>query len=106
MRPDGELTVSVDGKNTGRRAGDEVVQLYVRHEKSKVERPLKELRGFERIALRPGETKAVRLKLEAASLGYWDEKAGRFVADEEPVRLMIGGSSSESRLETMIMIAR
>jgi beta-glucosidase len=105
MGPDGEITVSVDVKNTGARAGDEVVQLYVRHEGSKVERPKKELRGFERVALQPGETKTVQMKLGAASLAYWDEKAGRFVVEDEPVRLMVGGSSSDVRLETTVAVS-
>ena len=106
MGPDGEVTVSVDLKNTGRRAGDEVVQLYVRHEASKVERPRKELRGFERVSLEAGETKTVRLKLRAASLAYWDEKTSRFVVEDEPVRLMVGGSSSDVRLETTVRVSR
>jgi beta-glucosidase len=106
MGPDGEITVSLDVKNTGSRAGDEVVQLYVRHEKSKVERPLKELRGFERVALQAGETKTVRMKLKAASLAYWDEKAGRLVVEEGPVRVMVGGSSSDPRLETIVVVSR
>jgi beta-glucosidase len=106
LRPEDEVTVSLDLKNTGSRAGDEVVQLYVRHEKSKVERPKKELRGFERVALQPGETKTVAMKLKAASLAYWDEKAGRFVVEEGPIRLMVGGSSSDTRLETTLTVAR
>ncbi len=106
MGQDGEITVSLDVKNTGRRAGDEVVQLYVRHEGSKVERPRKELRGFERVSLQAGETKTVQVKLPAASLAYWDEKAGRFVVEDEPVRLMVGGSSSDVRLETTITVSR
>ena len=98
--------MSVDVRNTSRRAGDEVVQLYVRHERSKVERPRKELRGFERASLQAGETKTVQLKLRAAPLGYWDEKAARFVVEDEPVRLMVGGSSSDVRLETTVTVSR
>jgi beta-glucosidase len=106
LGPEGEVTVSVNVKNTGTRAGDEVVQLYVRHEGSKVERPRKELRGFERVALQAGETKTVRMKLKAASLAYWDEKAGRFIVEDEPVRLVVGGSSSDVRLETTVAVSR
>jgi len=104
MKPDGELAVTLSVKNTGSRAGDEVVQLYVRHEGSKVERPRKELRGFERVALQAGQTKTVQLKLKAASLAYWDEKTNRFVVEREPVRLMVGGSSADVRLETTVLI--
>jgi beta-glucosidase len=106
MGPGGEITVSVDVENTGRRAGDEVVQLYVRHEGSKVSRPRKELRGFERVSLQPGQTKTVRMALRADSLAYWDEKAARFVVEDEPVRLMIGGSSSDVRQEATVTVSR
>jgi beta-glucosidase len=105
MGPDGEVMVSLKVKNTGRLSGDEVVQLYVRHEKSKVARPRKELRGFERVSLRPGETKTVRMTLRAASLAYWDEKAGRFAVEEGPVRLMVGASSADVRLETTVSVS-
>jgi beta-glucosidase len=103
---DGETTVSLDVENTGDRAGDEVVQMYVRHEASKVTRPVKELRGFERISLAPHEAKTVRMKLKAESLAYWDEHAGRFVVEEEPIRIQVGGSSADMRLETTVTIAR
>jgi beta-glucosidase len=106
MRPDGEITVSFDLENTGTRAGDEVVQLYVKHESSKVERPIKELRGFERVTLQPGETKTVQMKLRAESLAYWDETADRFVVEDGPVGLMIGGSSSDVKLEATVIVAR
>ena len=69
---DGEIAISVVVKNTGRRAGDEVVQLYVRHLNSRVSRPLKELKGFTRIHLRPQEEKLVTLSLPASRLAYWN----------------------------------
>jgi beta-glucosidase len=103
---DGETTVSLDVENTGDKAGDEVVQMYVRHEASKVTRPVKELRGFERVSLAPHETKAVRMKLKADSLAYWDEHAGIFVVEEEPIRIQVGGSSADVRVETTVTIAR
>jgi beta-glucosidase len=106
MGPEGEITASLNVKNTGGRAGDEVVQLYVRHEGSKVARPRKELRGFERVSLQAGETKTVQMTLRAASLAYWDEKASRYVVEDEPVRLMVGGSSSDVRLETTVTVSR
>lgn len=91
----GEITVSVDVTNTGRRTGDEVVQLYVKHLKSKVERPGKELKGFKRITLAAGETKTVNIKLPASSLAYWDTAKKTFVVEKEPVQLMIGSSSAD-----------
>ncbi len=106
LRRDGEDTVSVDVENTGERAGDEVVEMYVRHEGSKVTRPIKELRGFQRISLQPNETKTVRMQLKAESLSYWDEQAGRFVVEEEPVRILVGGSSADTPLATTVTIAQ
>jgi len=106
MPRDGETTVSVDIENTGEKAGDEVVQLYVKHEGSKVTRPVKELRGFERIALAPHETKTVHMNLKADWLSYWDENAGRFVVEQEQIRIMVGASSADTRLQTTVTIAR
>lgn len=91
----GAVTVSVDVTNTGSRAGDAVVQLYVKHLASKVERPEKQLKGFKRVAVAPGETKTVEIPLKASDLAYWDEKAKDFRVETEPVRLMAGGSSAD-----------
>ncbi len=104
MSRNGETVVSVDVENTGRRPGDEVVQMYVRHEGSKVARPAKELRGFARVSLQPGETKTVRMPLKADSLAYWDEHAGRFVVEDEAVRIMVGGSSADVRAKTTVTV--
>ena len=68
----GLVDVSVDVKNTGARAGDEVVQLYVKHIGSAVDRPNKELRGFKRVAIEAGETKTVTITLPASRLAYWN----------------------------------
>jgi beta-glucosidase len=98
LAKDGTLTVSVDVTNTGSREGDEVVQLYVQHPKSAVVRPRQELKGFQRIALRPKETKTVQIPLKASALAWWDEKLPGFSVEEEPVRLLIGSSSRDIRL--------
>jgi beta-glucosidase len=100
----GELTVSVDVKNTGSRAGDEVVQLYVKHIDSAVARPIKELRGFERITLRPNETRTVRLPLKGADLTYWDAGKRSFVVEPGRVSIMLGASSADARLEKTIEV--
>ena len=63
----------MDVTNTGTRDGDEVVQLYVKHLGSKVARPPKELRGFERVHLARGQTKTVQIPLKAESLAYWND---------------------------------
>jgi beta-glucosidase len=102
----GGITVSVNVKNTGRRRGDEVVQLYVEHPQSKVERPRKELRGFQRVTLAPNETRTVRIPLKAESLAWWNERPGRFEVEEEPIRIVVGSSSADARLQRTIQVAR
>ncbi len=100
----GQVTVSVDITNTGSREGDEVVQLYVRHPESKVAWPNEELKGFERVSLKPGETKTVKLPLAAKSLAYFDEPKGEFIVLEEPITLRIGSSSADIRMEKKILV--
>ncbi len=92
----GEVTVSVDVTNTGSRAGDAVVQLYVKHLASKVERPQKELKGFKRVAVAPGETKTVEIPLKASALAYWDAQAKDFLYMETGGGAIMAGSSSNS----------
>ncbi|WP_236657318.1 glycoside hydrolase family 3 C-terminal domain-containing protein [Acidisarcina polymorpha] len=101
---DGTVTVSVDVTNTGSMAGDEVVQLYVKHLKSKVERPREELKGFQRVSIQPNEKKTVTIPLEATDLSYWDEKLGRFQVEAEPVSLMVGDSSADIKLDAKLQI--
>ena len=104
MASDGTITVSVDVTNTGSRTGDEVVQLYVKHLKSKVERPVEELKGFQRVTLKPNETKTVQISLKASTLAFWDEKRNQFKVEAEPVKLMIGSSSKDIKLATTVNI--
>ncbi|HZL42996.1 MAG TPA: glycoside hydrolase family 3 C-terminal domain-containing protein [Verrucomicrobiae bacterium] len=101
---DGSVSCSVDVKNTGDRAGDEVVQWYVRHLDSKVSRPMKELRGFQRVALQPGETKTVTVPLTAKSLAYWDSAKHSFVVEEGPVEIQVGSSSADIRLKSRVLV--
>ena len=93
----GEVQVSVDVKNTGDRAGDEIVQLYLNDEVSSVTRPVKELKGFERIALAPGETKNVRFKLTPEDLSFLDENLARTV-EPGKFNVMVGASSKDIRM--------
>jgi beta-glucosidase len=101
---DGVVTVSVDVTNTGSRAGDEVVQLYVSHPHSKVERPREELKGFQRVSIKAGETKTVQIPLKASTLAWWDEKLPGFRVEAEPVSVMIGNSSAGIQLTTMVRV--
>ncbi|HEV7993386.1 MAG TPA: glycoside hydrolase family 3 C-terminal domain-containing protein [Gemmatimonadaceae bacterium] len=100
----GSVTVSVDVTNTGARAGDEVVQLYAQHMGSRVARPIKELRGFKRVTLEPGQTRTVRLPLAVSSLAYWDSASKGWIVEGEPVRLLVGASSADIRLDRTIRV--
>jgi beta-glucosidase len=104
MRADGSMAVQVDVTNVGTRAGDEVVQLYVQHAGSKVDRPKQDLRGYARVSLKPGETRTVSLPLAAKSLAYWDSTSHGWIVEPEPVRVQIGSSSANIRLQKTILI--
>ena len=101
---DTDIAVSVEITNTGERSGDEVVQLYVKHLNSKVERPNKELRDFKRITLKPNEKKTVTLAFKQDDLCYWDSKLKRFVLEKEKIELQIGSSSADIKAEQTIEI--
>lgn len=90
------VEVTVDVKNTGNRAGDEVVQLLVHQQAGSASRPIRELKGFERVALNPGETKTVRLKLGPEELRYWSAAARDWVQEAEKFDVWVGNDSSAS----------
>ena len=102
LRRDDTITVSVEVANTGTRAGDEVVQLYVRHLGSAVARPKQDLRGFQRITLQPGERRTVRFRLPASSLAYWNSATHHWAVESERVALDVGASSANIRATTTI----
>ena len=104
LAKDGAVMVSVDVTNTGSRSGDAVVQLYVPHLRSKVERPREELEGFKRVTVEAGQTKTVEIPLPASRLAYWDTKAGGFRVEAEPVRLMVGDSSANLPLSVTVKV--
>jgi beta-glucosidase len=82
--------------NTGKRAGDEVVQLYLHEVVASVTRPVKELRGFSRIRLAPGESKRVEFKLGPADLGLWNRDM-KHVVEPGKFDIMVGASSADIR---------
>ena len=98
------LSVAVDVKNDGKVRGDEVVQLYVRHEGSRVPRPRLDLRGYRRITLDPGQSRRVSFTLSGASLAWWDSTAQRWTVEQDRVRLQVGGSSDADRAHTTISV--
>ena len=91
------MNITVDITNTGDRAGDEVAQLYITHENSKLARPIKELKGFSRITLQPKETKTVTFRLTPKDLAYWNVAHHRFETEKDQVKVMVGGSSADTR---------
>jgi beta-glucosidase len=106
LEADGEITVSVTIQNTGDREGDEVAQLYIKHLNSQVERPLKELRGFKRITLKPHESKRVEMPLKAETLAYWNVERHAFVVEEDEIQIMVGASSEDIRLQQTAKVVR
>ena len=89
-------------RNTGSRAGDEVVQMYVSHVGSKVERPIEELKGFKRVTLEPGKKTMVKFALKANDLAYWSVEKGAWDLEADQVSVMIGTSSADISLKTML----
>jgi beta-glucosidase len=104
VKADGEVQVTVRVKNTGQRASDEVVQMYVQHLGSAVERPQLELKGFERIHIEPGAAKAVVLNLKPRDLAYWDEVNHAWRIEKESIRILAGGSSDKLPVEATLQI--
>jgi beta-glucosidase len=104
LAADGSLNVSVDVTNTGDRAGDEVVQLYVAWPQPQVVRPREELEGFQRVTLNPGETKTVTLPLKASQLAFWDVGTHAFRVLKEPIQVMVGDSSANLPVNASIQV--
>lgn len=94
------LRVCFNLKNSGDMDGDEVVQLYVSARKHTDKDPIKQLKAFQRISLRKGETKKIELTVPYAELQVWDEKQNRFILPDKEMTLEIGASSSDIRLRT------
>ena len=105
LRGDDSLTVAVDVTNTGARGGDEVVQLYVRYPHSAVPRPRRDLRGFRRVTLGPGESRTITFPLTASAFRYWDADAHRWTVENGPVVVEVGASSGDIRLERGVAVA-
>jgi beta-glucosidase len=104
LAKNGTVTVTLNVKNTGPQAGDEVVQLYVSHPKSKVDRPREELKGFQRVTLQPSQVKTVKITLRSSDLVYWNEKDSRLEVEAEPLRLAVGSSSADLKVSTTISV--
>ena len=92
--PGGGVSVSVDLRNTGARRADEVAQLYIHQRTGTAARPVRELKGFERVTLKSGETRTVSFMLSAAELRYWNAAKRAWVVDASVFDVAVGGDST------------
>jgi beta-glucosidase len=92
---DGTITFTVSIKNTGKREGAEVAQLYISDLKSSVPRPIKELKGFEKINLKPGEQKEVSFTIDKSALSFFDAAKHQWVAEPGEFEALVGASSTD-----------
>ena len=90
----GKLNVTVDVKNKGKVAGAEIVQAYVGYPDSTARRPAKELKGFARVELKPGESKTVTISIRVEDLAYYDEKSSAWIVENLKHRLMVGHNAN------------
>lgn len=93
------LTVTVNVKNTGKRAGAEVVQLYIHDDKASVDRPYKELKGFDKVYLQPGESKDVTITIGKDALSFYDESAHQWKAEPGVFTVLVGNASDNLKLK-------
>ncbi len=98
-----QVSISVDLTNTGSRRGDEVVQLYIRDPQASVTRPVKELKGFTRVTLEPGQTKTITFELFTNQLGFYDREMS-YIVEPGTIEIMVGSSSEDLPLRTKIEI--
>ena len=99
ITPQDEITISVDVKNAGNYDGDEVVQIYLRTPESpaSLQRPIKRLKGFQRVAIPAGQTKTVRVNINCADLWFWDLDKNKITYDQGKYLFEIGSSSKDIR---------
>jgi beta-glucosidase len=98
-----DVNISVDVKNTGSRKGAEVVQLYINDLISSTSKPVKELKGYEKVVLEPGETKTVNLRLTPEDLSLFNRDM-RFVVEPGTFEIMIGSSSNDIKLKSNLEV--
>lgn len=99
-----EFTVTFKVKNTGKVAGSEVAQVYVTDDKCSVVRPVKELKGFEKVNLKPGETKTVSVKLDQEAFRFYDSFTHGFVVEPGTFTVSVGSSSADIRLTSSLVV--
>jgi len=103
-KSDETIKVSIDLTNSGKADADEVVQVYVHRLKSKVFWPYKELKAFERVNLKAGETKKITLEIPVKNLRYWDEAKYDWILENGAIEILVGTSSGDIRLKKQVDI--
>jgi beta-glucosidase len=98
------ITISVELKNTGKMAADEVAQVYIHRINSKVEWPQKELKAFSRVTLNPNENKTVKLEIPVENLRFWNEKTHKWDDDLCKIELLVGASAGDIKLKKEIVL--
>lgn len=104
MTRDGKLTFTVTVKNTGSKRGAETVQLYIKDKKSSVDRPVKELKGFKKVWLEPGEQKDVDMIIDNNALAYYDETTGTWKSEDGEFEALVGNASDNIMLKSRFML--
>ena len=102
IAPSQAVTITASVTNSGSRAGDEVAQMYIHEAAPSVKRPIKELKGFQRLSLSPGQTQTATFTLSYNDLAYWDSTSQRFVVKPGVFDIMVGSSSADTRLNGQI----
>ena len=105
MTADDQLTITVDVRNTGIQAGAEIMQLYISDSKSSQPRPVKELKGFKKVYLEPGETQQVSFTIDRSALSFYDEKTGDWTAELGEFVAMVNNSSAPTKNKIRFMLS-
>jgi len=99
-----EISITIDIKNTGKKDGEEVVQLYVKHLDSKIQRPIKELKGFKRVLVEKGKKNTVKIQLKAKDLLHWYVNSQQFKLEKDSIQLQIGSASNDIKITKNIKL--
>jgi beta-glucosidase len=106
LTPDGKLSVNLQVTNTGQRAGEEVAELYLHAVAPQVDRPVRELKGFSKVALAPGESKTVTLEIAPRDLAYFDAAGKQWKADPGDYEVQVGASSRDIRQKASFTLSQ
>lgn len=103
MAADGKVTASVTVTNTGKRAGKEVVQMYIRDVVASSSRPMRELKGFEKISLEPGESRTVSFEIGSEALSFWNTDM-EYVCEPGEFQVFIGPDSTTENSSSFVLL--